>query len=155
MNNQIDASIPVLTEVIKPEELAASPAPSSNATNTGIAANAANTASASPPKNTAPVQPAAMGTTSTAHFADTGNYPGKSEEDWQALEQSLRENVLRQVMTRIDFVLEHRIRDNLADVLQIAVANLSTEIRSGLRNTLEEVITRAVTQEITKAKSSK
>lgn len=133
MNNQIDASIPVLTEVIKPEELL---------TPTGKPATAAD-------------QPGAEGVTPPAKEMAASNYPGKVEEDWQALEQSLRENVLRQVLTRIDFVLEHRIRDNLADVLQIAVANLSTEIRSGLHKTLEEVITRAVTQEITKAKTPK
>ncbi|MFZ6642657.1 hypothetical protein ACO0LL_23235 [Undibacterium sp. TC4M20W] len=135
MNNQIDASIPVLTEVIKPEELLTPPAKAVAATdNAGVD----GTGTAQPASETA-----------------SNHYPGKTEEDWQALEQSLRENVLRQVLTRIDFVLEHRIRDNLADVLQIAVANLSTEIRSGLHKTLEEVITRAVTQEITKAKSPK
>ncbi|PXX43265.1 hypothetical protein [Undibacterium pigrum] len=134
MNNQIDASIPVLTEVIKPEELLAP---------------------AKPPAVSA-IEPATTNDASAiGNETANNNYPGKTEEDWQALEQSLRENVLRQVLTRIDFVLEHRIRDNLADVLQIAVANLSTEIRSGLHNTLEEVITRAVTQEISKAKSSK
>lgn len=132
MNNQIDASIPVLTEVIKPEELLASTKPAATMV------IASTNASPSIEKETA-----------------SNNYPGKTEEDWQALEQSLRENVLRQVLTRIDFVLEHRIRDNLADVLQIAVANLSTEIRSGLHKTLEEVITRAVTQEITKVKTPK
>lgn len=133
MNNQIDASIPVLTEVIKPEELL---------TPTGKPAAATD-------------QPGTEGVTPLTNETAASNYPGKVEEDWQALEQSLRENVLRQVLTRIDFVLEHRIRDNLADVLQIAVANLSTEIRSGLHKTLEEVITRAVTQEITKAKTPK
>jgi len=135
MNNQIDASIPVLTEVIKPEELLAP---------------------AKTPAISAVTEPATANDASPLDKETANNsYPGKTEEDWQALEQSLRENVLRQVLTRIDFVLEHRIRDNLADVLQIAVANLSTEIRSGLHNTLEEVITRAVTQEISKAKTSK
>lgn len=78
-----------------------------------------------------------------------------STEEWQALEQTLRENVLRQVLTRIDFVLEHRVRDSLADVLQTAVEDLAAEIRLGLHRTLEEVIARAVSQEIAKAKSSK
>jgi hypothetical protein len=78
-----------------------------------------------------------------------------SEEQWQNLEQTLRENVLRQVLGRIDFVLEHRVRDSLADVLQTAVESLAIEIRSGLHKTMEEVITRAVTQEIAKAKISK
>ncbi|MES2037253.1 MAG: hypothetical protein V4495_05405 [Pseudomonadota bacterium] len=133
MNNQIDASIPVLTEVIKPEELLTPAAKTVTATD----------------------EPNTDNAVATINDKADNNYPGKTEEDWQVLEQSLRENVLRQVLTRIDFVLEHRIRDNLADVLQIAVANLSTEIRSGLHKTLEEVITRAVTQEITKAKTPK
>lgn len=118
MNNQIDSSIPVLTEIIYPSldpqlQIEASSTPTSNTT-TSI-----------------------------------------SEEQWQTLEQSIRENVLRQVLGRIDFVLEHRVRDSLADVLQTAVESLALEIRSGLHKTMEEVITRALTQEITKAKMSK
>jgi len=77
------------------------------------------------------------------------------QEKWQQLEQTLRENVLRQVLSRIDFVLEHRVRDSLADVLQTAVESLATEIRGGLHSTLEDVITRAITQEIAKVKSLK
>lgn len=134
MNNQIDTSIPVLTEVIQPEELLTPPVPApasdSNADASGTMSQETNPAT-------------------------TSDYTGKHEEDWLALEQTLRENVLRQVLARIDFVLEHRVRDNLADVLQIAVTNLSTEIRSGLHKTLEEVITRAVNQEIYKVKSQK
>ncbi|MFZ6720811.1 hypothetical protein [Undibacterium sp. Ji49W] len=126
MNNQIDASIPVLTEVILPEEIAAVKEPV-----------------------TAPVAPETSSVT-TNNVTDD-----RSEEDWQALEQTLHENVLRQVLARIDFVLEHRVRDSLADVLQIAVENLAGEIRTGLHKTLEEVITRAITQEISKVKSSK
>lgn len=134
MNNQIDASIPVLTEVIKPEELVA------NTASTNDTKGESNTQS--------PDQQAAVADAPLA-------WPGKQEEDWLLLEQTLRENVLRQVLTRIDFVLEHRVRDNLADVLQIAVASLASEIRSGLHKTLEEVITRAVSQEISKVKSGK
>ncbi|MBC3918757.1 hypothetical protein H8L32_14780 [Undibacterium sp. CY18W] len=126
MNNQIDASIPVLTEVILPEEIAAAKEPVS--------------------------VPAAPETPSVTTNNVTDD---RSEEDWQALEQTLHENVLRQVLARIDFVLEHRVRDSLADVLQIAVENLAGEIRTGLHKTLEEVITRAITQEISKVKSSK
>jgi hypothetical protein len=118
MNNQIDSSIPVLTEVIYPN-----PDSHFEAEDTG---------------------------------KQTSNSQAKiSEEQWQTLEQTIRENVLRQVLGRIDFVLEHRVRDSLADVLQTAVESLALEIRSGLHKTMEEVITRAVTQEITKAKISK
>jgi len=78
-----------------------------------------------------------------------------SEEEWQRMENTLKEAVLKQVLARIDFVLEHRVRDSLADVLQTAVENLAQEIRGGLHNTLEEVITRAVTQEVHKARNTK
>ncbi len=127
MSNQIDSSIPVLTEIILPEVVTFS--------EVSVAAQ---------------VFEVAQDPTDGKAGAST-----ISAEDWQLLEQTLRENVLRQVFSRIDFVLEHRVRDSLADVLQTAVEALAMEIRSGLHNTLEEVITRAVTQEISKAKTTK
>lgn len=81
--------------------------------------------------------------------------PGMSPAQWQALEQTLRERVLLQLQNRIDFILEHRVRDSLADVLQTAVASLADEIRAGLQHTLKEVIERAVAQEIAKLQSGK
>jgi len=73
-----------------------------------------------------------------------------SEQALEQLEKTLRESVLRQLMGRVDFVLEHRVRDSLADVLQTAVDGLAHEIRAGLANSLEDVIKRAVSQEIAK-----
>lgn len=73
----------------------------------------------------------------------------------EELGNKVRAQVLNQLLTRIDFVLEHRVRDSLADVLQTAVEDLAKEIRQGLCNSLEEVIHRAVTQEISKLQSSK
>lgn len=127
MNNQIDSSIPVLTEIIPPNADFFSEISDYSA---GFAA---------------PEQESSQKTHSNHIHA----------EEWQQLEQTLRENVLRQVLSRIDFVLEHRVRDSLADVLQTAVESLAMEIRSGLHKTMEEVITRAVNQEISKAKSTK
>lgn len=118
MNNQIDTSIPVLTEIIHFDTASI---------NTDTAEQAILSA-----------------------LADN-----LDEEKWQHLEQTLRENILRQVLSRVDFVLEHRVRDSLADVLQTAVESLAVEIRAGLHKTMEEVITRAITQEITKAKITK
>ncbi|MBI3283597.1 MAG: hypothetical protein HYZ65_01920 [Burkholderiales bacterium] len=118
MDNQIDDSIPLLTEIIPPEL----------------------------------DMPAATGLDEAAAQQQSGSI---SEEDWHKLEQTLREDILRQVLSRIDFVLEHRVRDSLADVLQTAVENLAIEIRSGLHQTMDDVIRRAVTQEIAKAKSIK
>ncbi|MDO8652406.1 MAG: hypothetical protein Q7R66_09470 [Undibacterium sp.] len=118
MNNQIDSSIPVLTEIIH--------------------------------FDTEPIT-----TNSADHAILSALAEDINEDKWQHLEQTLRENVLRQVLSRVDFVLEHRVRDSLADVLQTAVESLAIEIRTGLHKTMEEVITRAVTQEITKAKITK
>ncbi|MFZ6673488.1 hypothetical protein [Undibacterium sp. Xuan67W] len=123
MSNQIDASIPVLTEIIQPGN------------EFDLTQNSA----------------AVIATAAS----DQMSQQSISEDEWQKLEQTLRENVLRQVLARVDFVLEHRVRDSLADVLQTAVEGLALDIRGGLHKTIEEVITRAVTQEITKAKISK
>jgi len=77
------------------------------------------------------------------------------EQSLEQLEKTLHENVLRQLLTRVDFVLEHRIRDGLADVLQNAVDDLAKDIRQGLNNSLEELIHRTISQEISKIQSLK
>ena len=84
----------------------------------------------------------------------TAQQPVMSEQALEQLEKTLRENVLRQLLTRVDFVLEHRVRDSLADVLQTAVDGLASEIRQGLTKSLEEVIHRTVSQEISKLQST-
>jgi hypothetical protein len=57
---------------------------------------------------------------------------------------------LRQLQERIDFVIEQRVRDSLADVLQTAVQGMAEQIKTGLHQTLDEVISRAVTLELSK-----
>ena len=76
-------------------------------------------------------------------------------EEWEKLEKIIYENVLKHILTRVDFVLEHRVRDSLADALQNAVENLTSEIRLGLTHSLHDVITRAINQEISKVQSSR
>lgn len=77
------------------------------------------------------------------------------EAEWGRLEREIRERVLVQVLERVDFVLEQRVRDSLADVLQLAVERLANEIKDGLHHSIKEVVSRAVTQEITKLQSLK
>ena len=77
------------------------------------------------------------------------------DEEWNQLEREIRERVLVQIIERIDFVLEQRVRDSLADVLQTAVEGLALEIKGGLHASIRDVVTRAVTHEITKLKSAK
>ena len=136
MNNPIDASIPVLTEIIYP-------------------ANAAGAEEETAATPASPLPDAVTVSAATDQMNSSATNPAPSEEQWQTLEQSLKESVLKNVLARVDFVLEHRVRDNLADVLQTAVEGLANEIRAGLKNSLEELVTRAVTQEITKVKNSK
>ncbi|MBC7500304.1 MAG: hypothetical protein H7315_07390 [Herminiimonas sp.] len=81
--------------------------------------------------------------------------PRQSKLDWERLENEISERVLAQMMNRIDFVLEQRIRDSLADVLQTAVSGLAEEIRQGLQETLEAVVSHAVGQEIIQLQKSK
>lgn len=85
--------------------------------------------------------------------AATGT-PGLSAQDLEQLEKTLRENVMRQLLGRVDFVLEHRVRDGLADVLQTAVDGLARDIRQGLTKSLEEVVHRTISQELSKLQST-
>lgn len=73
-----------------------------------------------------------------------------NDEEWNRLERKIRERILRRILARIDAVLEQQVRDHLADVLQIAVEGLASDIRSGLHESLEQVVTNAVSQEITR-----
>jgi hypothetical protein len=75
------------------------------------------------------------------------------EEEWDRLEREVRERVLLQIIENIDLILEQRVRDSLADVLQTSVERLASEIKSGLRVSVGDMITRAVTNEIAKLKS--
>lgn len=185
MNDQIDSSIPVLTEVIPAASAPASAAneksmpiparqqtrvvpnedrleptlgttstpanmPLSNVTQEGLPFPPAIATSATSGKPINSAAPEAL----PAKENPADAMPKISVEEWQQLEQTVRENVLRQVLSRIDFVLEHRVRDSLAEVLQGAVDNLANEIRAGLHQSLQEVITRAVTQELAKTKQT-
>jgi hypothetical protein len=123
--SHLDSNIPVLTEVI----------------------SVAEPSLLSEDKETPKTQANAVQTAAQPHSM-------MSEQAMEQLEKTVRENVLRQLLTRVDFVLEHRVRDGLADVLQTAVEGLAKEIRQGLTVSLEEVIHRTVSQEISKIQSA-
>ncbi len=76
---------------------------------------------------------------------------GWLDEERTHLEQRISERVLTQILERIDTVLEQRIRESLAGSVQLAV----NELRQGLHETLEEVISDAVAQEIDNIQFSK
>ncbi|MFZ6799778.1 hypothetical protein [Undibacterium sp. Di24W] len=183
MNDQIDSSIPVLTEIIEPttvtptsgesKHVVAKPAQSTTVPPLRPAAPEIKSALPLPAITNTSVTPKAMQTQNPITSAPLpvsqvklvsavkDDIPASldnsemSADVFQQMEQTVRENVLRQVLARVDFVLEHRVRDSLAEVLQSAVDQLADDIRAGLRQSLEEVITRAVAQELTKLKSHK
>lgn len=113
-------------------------------------------ASAGPASTTSAIPPSASALFAAPTFAapSVASHTVSSAE-WEQLEADITERISRQVLSRIDFVLEQRVRDSLADVLQIAVEGLAQEIKRGLHQTLEDVIGRAVAQEIARLQTSK
>lgn len=123
-----DAGIPVLTEVIDlvPEQ-------------------AVSEGQASAPLMQPETLPASL---ASVEELEARAVASMGSEDWNRLERALRERILRQLLARVDNTLEQHVRDSLADVLQGAVSTLALDIRGGLHQSLEEMIVRAVSQEI-------
>ncbi|NEX60965.1 hypothetical protein [Noviherbaspirillum galbum] len=131
-----DAGIPVLTEII-PATATAAPVPAAAPSTTPAASSAPLTEE----HDAEPVPDAARA--------------AAEDERWERLEREVREKVLYQLLERIDFVLEQRVRDSLADVLQTAVEKLASEIQGGLQVAMKDMVTRAVAQEITRLQATK
>ena len=124
-----DASIPVLTEVLQevPPEAPAAPAQ--------------------------PYHDAHQNTHHRAHFPAAAAHHADDmhaldEAQWAALERRLSERVLQQLQSRVDFVLEQRIRDSMEEALNQAIKGLTSEIRHGLHEALGAIVSRAVSQEL-------
>lgn len=137
MTSVTDANIPVLTEIIEP------------------VSEPVTAASIAIPDDIPVLDIPLMTESETAPVESPAAVSVVPELDWEAMELTVREAVLKQVLTRVDFVLEHRVRDGLADVLQTAVDKLADEIRTGLANSLNELVTRSVQQELLKIRSGK
>lgn len=158
MNEQIDESIPVLTEIIAtPDGSPVSNKPKMVEPHFPLSTAGATASSTNHKPINAAIAAAKEVLAQPVLFdneVEAAQTREISAEEWKELEQTVRENVLRQVLSRVDFVLEHRVSDSLAEVLQTAVDRLADDIRVGLRNSIEEVVTRAVTQELSKIKGS-
>lgn len=134
MNQAFDASIPVLTEIMRDEAPATAFTP------------AAPAAAPAP----AAVHSAAVKAPTPANDAEAPALPAPDDaEAWDALERRLSERVLQQLSNRVDFVLEQRIKDSIHEVLNHALHTLTVEIREGLHDTIGKIVSRAVQQEIT------
>ena len=121
-NSPLDANIPVLTEVI--EQRSGEP-------------------------GALPIERAAVPVLDRGAQLEARAVDAWGDQDWDLLERRLLERILQQLQGRVDFVLEQRIRDTMADVLQLTLAGLTDQIRDGLQQTIEKIVTRAVTQELT------
>ncbi|HEU4376607.1 MAG TPA: DUF2486 family protein [Telluria sp.] len=119
-NAAFDASIPVLTEVFQDHPIAEEVK--------------------AVPEAPAPVADEAQ---SEARFV--GDW---TDAEWEQLERRLSERILHQLQSRVDFVLEQRLRDSMQEALEAAMAGLTGEIRRGLQQTIETIVARAVTQEL-------
>ena len=128
-----DASIPVLTEVLKAEPLGGDLLP-------GETVNAP------------------LATSTRAEMAaqlEADAVDGWSDAEWAMLEHRLSERIMGKLQSRVDFVLEQRIKDSMAEVLTHALHGLTNEIRIGLHDTIEKIVSRAVAQELTHLQAQK
>ena len=69
-------------------------------------------------------------------------------EEWSVLERRVTERVLQQLAGRVDFVLEQRVRDAMADAMQRTLESFTADLREGLHGALGEIVSQAVAQEI-------
>jgi hypothetical protein len=69
-------------------------------------------------------------------------------EEWSVLERRVTERVLQQLAGRVDFVLEQRVRDAMADAMQRTLETFTADLREGLQQALGEIVSQAVTREI-------
>jgi len=129
-----DASIPVLTEVFAEPNTPAVPV-----------AQPAPVVEAEVPPPPAPVMAALEDAPEALERRAVDHWSG---EQWSVMERRVTERILQQLQGRIDFVLEQRLRDGIADAVDKAMTIFSADIRNSLGDTLSDVVTRAVSQEI-------
>ncbi len=116
-----DASIPVLTEVMKVDALSDDLLPGESA----------------PPRRT-----------DLAAQLEEDAIENWTDAEWEAMEHRLSSRIMQRLLSRVDFVLEQRIKDSMAEVLNHALRDLTNEVRVGLHDTIEKIVARAVTQEL-------
>ena len=130
MSSTFDNSIPVLTEVLKTEAPGEDPLPGA----------------------TAPLAPTKA---EIAAALEAAAVVGWTDAEWAMMEYRLAERIMHKLQSRVDFVLEQRIKDSMAEVLTHALHGLTNEIRIGLHDTIEKIVARAVSQELVHLQAQK
>jgi hypothetical protein len=74
-------------------------------------------------------------------------------EEWSVLERRVAERVLQQLAGRVDFALEQRVRDAMADAMQRTLDTFTADLREGLHQALGEIVSQAVAKELEYLKS--
>ena len=67
---------------------------------------------------------------------------------WDELEERLTGRIRTQVMERLDFVLDDNISQHVSSVLEKVAVMLAEEIKHDMQNTLEVIVTSAITTEL-------
>jgi hypothetical protein len=80
---------------------------------------------------------------------------GWVDEEWSRVEQKIRERVLTHILERVDTMIDQRLREGIANVLQTSIGRLADDIRAGLRQTLDDVVADTVKQEIERTRFSR
>ena len=143
--SSFDESIPVLTEVVQERRPEPEPEPEPD----DIPVLAPEDAIPAPFEAVAPVA-ADVAPAAPTPAARAG---AEGDDAWKALEERLVARVLDRLHERVDLVLEHQVRTGMAPVLDMVVARLAADLREGLQQTVEQVVVRAVAQELAHLKS--
>jgi hypothetical protein len=145
-SSPFDASIPVLTEVIDTQALLhqdIAPAPVAPS----IRDQPEQAGSDDEVVENAVVESAVVGAY-TPHATTAAAAVEPAPTDWAALEQRLCERILQQLQGQVGFLIEQRIRESMADALQLALASMAGQLADGLGGALEQIVTRAVGEEL-------
>ncbi len=77
--------------------------------------------------------------------------PENAGADQEVYAQRLVQGIVQQLQGRVDGMLEHHLRDAMADVVQHALTTLTNDIRAGLQQAIETIVWRAVAAELSQA----
>ncbi|MFC0134859.1 hypothetical protein CR105_24430 [Massilia eurypsychrophila] len=90
-----------------------------------------------------------------AEVAQEPPVAAEGEPQWAELEQRISERILTQLHDQIDAMLDQRVRASLEKILEGAVAGITDELRSGLQQSIEKIVTGAVGDELAQLQTPK
>lgn len=82
--------------------------------------------------------------------------PAKASLDklpWNELEERLTGRIRKQVVERLDFVLDDNLSQHVSSVLEQVVTLLADEIKHDMQKTLEVIVTHAISAELQQMKN--